>query len=35
MLKGKTLVLDDKGGATLKGFKKCAAKKYFEDGIRN
>jgi len=34
-VKGKTLVLDDRGGATLKGFKKCAAKKYFEDGIRN
>ncbi len=34
-VKGKTLVLEESKGATIKSFKKCASKKYFEDGIKN
>lgn len=34
-VQGKTLILDDKGGAMKKSFRTCAAKKYFEDGIKN
>ena len=34
MYKEKLLILDDKGGAMKKSFRTCAAKKYFEDGIK-
>jgi len=34
-VKGKTLVLDESGSKMIKNFKKCAGRKYFEDGIKN